>query len=76
MVVIIIKLNYGDCRLSRGLNRLTNRETRRSIGEETEDAEESKREEWEVYSKNKHNNIIVFIASVLLTGFLLWFKSI
>ena len=66
-----MKLNFGNCRLSRGLSRLTNRETRRIV------SEERKKEEWEQdYNRGEYNNITIFIAGILILIFLLWFKNI
>jgi len=66
-----MKLNFGNCRLSKGLGRLINRETRRIVGEER------KKEEWEQdYNRGEYNNITIFIAGILILIFLLWFKNI
>jgi len=68
-----MKYNFGNCRLSRGLSRLTNREIRHAIGDEIE----GEKGKWELqYSSRKdYNSIAIFIAAILITGFLLWFKS-
>ena len=69
-----MKLNFGNCRLSKGLGRLINRETRRIVSEERKKEE---KEEWERdYSREEHNNITIFIAGILILIFLLWFKNI
>ena len=66
-----MKLNFGNCRLSKGLSRLINRETRRIV------SEERKKEEWEQdYNRGEYNNITIFIAGILILIFLLWFKNI